>query len=51
MFNPGYGLALYGRGIVKRLNGDAGGGDDDIAKATALQPDVAAEMARYGVKP
>jgi tetratricopeptide (TPR) repeat protein len=51
MFNPAYGLALYGRGIVKRLTGDAGGGDDDIAKATALQPDVADEMARYGVKP
>jgi tetratricopeptide (TPR) repeat protein len=51
MFNPGYGLALYGRGIVKRITGDTGGGDDDIAKATALQPNVADEMAHYGVKP
>jgi tetratricopeptide (TPR) repeat protein len=51
MFNPAYGLALYGRGIVKRLTGDTGGGDDDIAKATSLQPNVADEMARYGVKP
>jgi hypothetical protein len=50
MFNPGYGLALYGRGIVKRISGDSGG-DNDIAKATAIQPDVAEQMARFGVKP
>ena len=32
--------ALYGRGLAKHRNGDATGGDADMAAAKALDPDV-----------
>lgn len=41
---------LYGRGVAKQKNGDAGGGDADIAAAKEIQSDIAEKYARYGVK-
>jgi hypothetical protein len=35
---------LYGRGLAKRRNGDATGGDADMAAAKALDPDVEKRM-------
>jgi tetratricopeptide (TPR) repeat protein len=42
--------ALYGRGVAKRLKGDAAGSETDLASAQAISPNVADEIARYGVK-
>jgi hypothetical protein len=42
--------SLYGRGTARVLKGDGVGGNDDIAAAKAVKPNVADEMARYGVK-
>jgi tetratricopeptide (TPR) repeat protein len=42
--------ALYGRGIAKRKKGDLMGGNADIAAATTIQPNIAEDFARYGVK-
>jgi hypothetical protein len=42
---------LYGRGIARRLLGAPRPGDSDIAAAKLLQPDVADEMAKDGVRP
>jgi len=42
---------LYGRGIVKLRLGQISDGQADIAAATARSPDLAAEYARYGIKP
>jgi tetratricopeptide (TPR) repeat protein len=41
---------LYGRGIAKLKRGDSDG-NADIAKATALDADVAGEFARRGGRP
>ena len=41
--------ALYGRGIAKLRAGDAGG-HADIADAKAIDPRIADEFARYGVR-
>jgi tetratricopeptide (TPR) repeat protein len=41
--------SLYGRGMTKLKKGDPAG-DADIAAAKAIQPDIADEMARYGMK-
>ena len=41
-------FSLYWRGLAKRLSGDRAGGDTDIAAATAIEPNVAAVMARLG---
>jgi tetratricopeptide (TPR) repeat protein len=41
---------LYGRGIAKLKRGDSDG-NADIAKATALDVDVAGEFARRGGRP
>jgi hypothetical protein len=35
---------------VKRRKGDRRGGDGDVALAKLIQPDIAEELARYGVK-
>jgi Flp pilus assembly protein TadD len=43
--------ALFGRGIAKQRQGDQAGGEEDIAAAKALLPDVAAIFMRYGVGP
>lgn len=49
--DPKAAKALYQRGIAKQRNGDADGGAADIAAATALQADVAAQMTGYGLTP
>jgi hypothetical protein len=41
--------SLYGRGIAKLRTGDAGG-NDDIAAAKTIEPGVADEFNRYGVR-
>ena len=43
--------SLYIRGLAKRKQGDAKGGDADIAAAKALDPAVATTYARMGVTP
>ena len=50
MINPQYASALYGRGIIRMKKGDLAGGGADIAAATRYRPNIAAEMARAGVK-
>jgi tetratricopeptide (TPR) repeat protein len=47
--NPTSADSLYGRGMTKLKMGDPGG-NADTAAATAIQPDIADEMARYGMK-
>ena len=49
--DPRHASSLYGRGIAKLRKGDDAGGKADIAAATAIRADVAAEFARYGVTP
>jgi len=49
VINPQYASALYGRGIIRLRKGDLAG-DADIALATHHRPNIAAEMARAGVK-
>ena len=41
--------SLYGRGLARLRFGDADGGRADLAAAKALDPDVTAEFARYGL--
>jgi len=41
--------SLYGRGLIKRHAGDTAGADADIAKAVKIKPDVAADIAPYGL--
>ena len=48
--NPKLAGSLYGRGLAKRRTGDAAGAEADIAAATALQANVAARFAGYGVE-
>jgi tetratricopeptide (TPR) repeat protein len=48
--DPQYAPALYGRGIVKRIKGDAAGGGADVANAKHFQPDIDREMTLAGVK-
>jgi tetratricopeptide (TPR) repeat protein len=45
---PDWAEPLYGRGIAKMQNGDAAGGKADIAKATAIDAQVAKNFARHG---
>ena len=40
---------LFGRGLARLKKGDAGG-DADLAAASALNPKIAEEFAKYGVK-
>jgi tetratricopeptide (TPR) repeat protein len=42
--------SLYGRGVAKRLKGDIAGSEADIAAAQAIRPDIADEMALFGIK-
>jgi len=42
--------SLYGRGIAKKQTGDTAEGDSDIAAAKALDPVIAAEFAREGIR-
>ncbi len=41
---------LYGRGVAKRMNGDAAGANADIAAAKRLDPEVARVFERYGIR-
>ncbi|HYY36648.1 MAG TPA: tetratricopeptide repeat protein [Xanthobacteraceae bacterium] len=45
---PDWAEPLYGRGIAKMQDGDAAGGKADIAKATAIDAQVAKNFARHG---
>jgi tetratricopeptide (TPR) repeat protein len=47
--NPKLSSALYGRGMARLKKGDRRG-SADIAAAKAINADIAAEFARYGVK-
>ena len=47
--NPKNAFSLYGRGVAKRLQGDATGADADIAAAEQTSPDIAEDFERYGV--
>ena len=49
--SPGNAYSLYGRGIAKRMTGDAPGGDVDIAAAVAINPHIAEEMAKFDIRP
>lgn len=42
--------SLYGRGIAKIRSGNTAGGTDDIAAAKSMDPGIAEEFARYGIK-
>jgi tetratricopeptide (TPR) repeat protein len=48
--DPKLANSLYGRGVAKRLKGDFAAGEADLATAQALKPNVAEEMAQFGVK-
>jgi len=47
---PKLASSLYGRGLAKFGRGDRAGGQDDVATARAIDPDVVAAFARYGVR-
>jgi tetratricopeptide (TPR) repeat protein len=47
--NPRLADSMYGRGLCKRKKGDQAGGNADIAAAKAIQADIAAEYAKYGM--
>jgi tetratricopeptide (TPR) repeat protein len=48
--NPKNAFSLYGRGVAKRLNGHQAGANSDIAAAEQINPDIAADFERYGVR-
>jgi tetratricopeptide (TPR) repeat protein len=48
--DPRLASALYGRGLAKRKKGDTAGGRADMAAATAIDPNIAGDFARYGVQ-
>jgi tetratricopeptide (TPR) repeat protein len=48
--DPKNARALYGRGVAQLISGNKNQGTGDIAAAKAIQPDVADEFARYGIK-
>ena len=47
---PMLAVSLYGRGIAKRQKGDAAGSETDITAALALRPNIADELAIFGIK-
>ena len=47
---PKMASALYGRGLAKIGRGDRAGGQDDVAAARAIDPDIVAAFARYGIR-
>jgi predicted Zn-dependent protease len=49
--SPNGARALYLRGLAKLKSGDAGGGNADIAAAKAIEPNIAAFYAPYGLTP
>ena len=48
--NPSSAAALYGRGMVKRMTGDARGGEQDMETAKAMRAGVAELSAARGVR-
>ncbi len=48
--DPRLASALYGRGLAKLKKGDQIAADADIATAIAIEPRIADEFARYGVR-
>ena len=48
---PGLASSLFMRGVIKRKAGDVAGGGADIAAAKAIDADIAATYAKYGVTP
>jgi tetratricopeptide (TPR) repeat protein len=47
--DPKLASAIYGRGLAKLKKGDLAGGNADIAAAKAIEQNIVAEFARYGV--
>ena len=43
-------VSLYGRAVAKRQKGDVTGSEADISAALAIKPNVADELAIYGIK-
>lgn len=39
----------YGLGLARKRNGDVAGGDADIAAAKAIDPEIAAQFAKFGL--
>jgi len=48
---PGLPTSLYGRGLAKLRKGLQAEGRTDLAAARAIQPDIDARFARFGLKP
>jgi tetratricopeptide (TPR) repeat protein len=48
-FNPRLSWSLFSRGIIRLRRGDTRG-NSDIATAQSIQSDVAADLARYGIR-
>jgi tetratricopeptide (TPR) repeat protein len=42
--------ALYGRGLARIGRGDRAGGQEDVAAARAIDPDIPAKFASYGIR-
>ena len=41
-------MSLYGRGVARRLKGDARGADSDMQAATATKDDIAQAFEKFG---
>ena len=49
--DPGFPMALFGRGVARLRLGDKAGGDADIAAALKEDREVAGIMAQRGIRP
>ena len=47
---PKAAMPLFGRGVAKRLKGDAAGSEADIAAARAIKPNAEDEWRLFGLK-
>jgi tetratricopeptide (TPR) repeat protein len=47
---PKHAGSLYGRGLAKLGRGDRAGGNEDVQAARAVDPDIVAAYARYGIR-
>ena len=47
---PGRPYSMFGRGAVRKRQGDVAGCDADMAAAKAKSPAIDEEFARYGVR-
>ena len=48
--DPKLATSLYGRGVARIGRGDRAGGNEDVAAARKLNPDIQALFARYGIR-